>query len=105
MLAEQGHAEEGIAQIRQGLAAYRVPGGELRQPHFYTFLAEAYEKAGQAKEGLNVLAEALLLMRKTGERYWEAELYRLKGELTLQKEFKVQHSKLRIRNPHSPIRN
>ena len=58
-----------------------------------------------AKEGLNVLAEALLLMRKTGERYWEAELYRLKGELTLQKEFKVQSSTFQVETPQSTFPN
>nr|NIO71038.1 tetratricopeptide repeat protein [Anaerolineae bacterium] len=45
--------------------------------------AEAYGKAGQAEEGLSVLAEALALVEKTGERYYEAELRRLKGELLL----------------------
>ncbi len=38
---------------------------------------------GQAEEGVNTLAEALSHVGKTGERYYEAELYRLKGELTL----------------------
>jgi predicted ATPase len=46
--------------------------------------AEAYGKAGQAGEGLSTLAEALAIVDKTGERFYEAELYRLKGELTLQ---------------------
>jgi predicted ATPase len=32
-----------------------------------------------------MLADALTIVDKTGERYYEAELYRLKGELTLQK--------------------
>jgi predicted ATPase len=47
-------------------------------------LAEAYGKVGQVEEGLTVLAEALAQVEKTGERVYEAELYRLKGELTLQ---------------------
>jgi len=58
-------------------------GSELRRPHFLTLLAEAYAKAGQVKEGLKVLAEALDCVSKTGECCYEAELYRLKGELTL----------------------
>ncbi len=48
-------------------------------------MAEAYGTGGQTEEGLNALAEALDLVQKTGGRKWEAELYRLKGELTLQK--------------------
>ena len=47
-------------------------------------LAEGYGKAGQAAEGLGVLAEALGAAQKSGRRFYEAELYRLRGELTLQ---------------------
>ena len=89
-LAEQGQGEEGIAQIRQGLAAYRATGAEIVRPYFLALLAEAYGKVGQAEEGLSVLAEALALVDKTGERFYEAELYRLKGELTLQQFSPVQ---------------
>ena len=83
-LAEQGQEEEGIAQIRQGL--------DCRPSHGCTDsvcrgilarLAEAHSKVGQGEEGLNLLEEATVVMRKTEERQWEAELYRLKGELTL----------------------
>ena len=83
-LAEQGQGEEGIAQIRQGLAALRATGAEVVRPYFLALLAEAYGKVGQTEEGLSVVAEALALVDKTGERFYEAELYRLKGELTLQ---------------------
>ena len=47
-------------------------------------LAEAYGQAGQPEAGLTVLAEALTLVAATEERWWEAELYRLQGELLLQ---------------------
>ena len=47
--------------------------------------AEAYGRAGQVEEGLNALEEALT-SRQDGERYWEADLYRLKGELLLAQE-------------------
>ena len=97
-LAVQGQ-EEGIAQIRQGLAALRATGGEVSRPYFLALLAEAYGKVGQAEEGLTALAEALAQVDKTGERYYEAELYRLKGQLTLQK-FQVPSSKFR----NSPAR-
>jgi len=53
---------------------------------------EVYGKAGQVEEGLTVLAEALTLIDKTEERYFEAELYRLKGELTLQQSRQVKAS-------------
>jgi predicted ATPase len=90
-LAEQGQGEEGIRQIRQGLAAYRATGAEALRPYFLALLAEAYGKVGQVEEGLSVLAEAVAKINKNGERMWEAELYRLKGELTL-KQFGVRSS-------------
>jgi predicted ATPase len=47
-------------------------------------LAEAYGQAGQPETGLQVVAEALTLVAATEERWWEAEVSRLKGELLLQ---------------------
>jgi class 3 adenylate cyclase/predicted ATPase len=82
-LAMQGQ-EEGIPQIHQGLAATRASGAELFRPYHLALLAEAYGKTGQAEEGLTALAEALTVVDKSGERNFEAELYRLKGELLLQ---------------------
>ena len=83
-LTEQGRGEEGITQIRQGLAAWRATGAATSQPLFLALLAEAHGKVGQSEEGLKALAEALELVQKTGERRGEAELYRLKGTLALQ---------------------
>ncbi|MBI3800895.1 MAG: AAA family ATPase, partial [Deltaproteobacteria bacterium] len=82
-LTEQGQGE-GSAQIRQGLVAYRATGAESFRPYHLALLAEAYGKGGQIAEGLNMLAEALATVDKTGERFYEAELYRLKGKLVLQ---------------------
>jgi predicted ATPase/DNA-binding XRE family transcriptional regulator len=81
-LVEQGQGEEGMAQIRQGLAAWRETGAELAWHYFSGLLAEAHIKMGQVKEGLVVVDEALAAVPKSG-RFWEAELYRLKGELLL----------------------
>jgi TOMM system kinase/cyclase fusion protein len=86
VLAEQGQSVEGIAQMRQGIAAWRATGAELQLPYYLALLMEAYGKAGQAEEGLRVLAEALTAVHKTGERQHEAELYRLKGELLLKQD-------------------
>src|SRR5262249_9635825 len=97
-LIEQGQVEEGIAHIRQGLAAYRATGAEIERWYYLALLAEAYGKTGQTEEGLTVLTEALELVQKTGERRWEAGMYRLKGELTLQ-QFNVQRSKLPTLDP------
>jgi class 3 adenylate cyclase/DNA-binding winged helix-turn-helix (wHTH) protein/tetratricopeptide (TPR) repeat protein len=83
-LVEQGAAEEGIEQLRQGIAICRTVADEAGRPVFLASLAEAYEKVGQPEAGLRELAEALAVAHKTQELRWEAELYRLKGELLLQ---------------------
>ncbi len=85
----QGQPEEGFAQLRQGLAGYRSVGAEISLTFFLASLIGAYEQVGQPEDGLPVVAETLERVEKTGERYCEAELYRLKGELTLQ-ESKVE---------------
>jgi predicted ATPase len=82
-LAEGGHAEEGIAQVRQGLSAW------TGSPHFYwrilllPLVAEAYGKGGKVEEGLAVLTEALRAVEDTGVRLYEPEMHRLQGELLL----------------------
>jgi predicted ATPase len=84
-LAMQGDAGEGMAQIGQGLAAHqRVGGPELGRPSVLALLAEVYGQARQPETGLQALAEALTRVGATEERWWEAELYRLKGALLLQ---------------------
>jgi predicted ATPase len=82
-LAEQGQGEVGIAQIRQGLAAIQATGAAVARPWGLALLAEAYGKVGQTEAGLRVLTEALTRVDKTGAGLYAAELYRLKGVLTL----------------------
>jgi predicted ATPase len=76
--------EEGMAQIRQGLSTLWAVGFRIAHSVYLAFLAEACGRVAQAEEGLTVLAEALALVRQTGECHYEAELHRLQGELTLQ---------------------
>jgi DNA-binding winged helix-turn-helix (wHTH) protein/predicted ATPase len=103
-LAEQGQGAEGGAQIRQGLAAVAATGAELARPYYLALLAEAQDKAGQVEKGLLTLAEALTIATKNDDRFYEAELYRLKGQLTLQK-LLVASSQLSVINPQSPTPN
>jgi predicted ATPase len=79
-----GHGEEGRAQIHQGLAASRTTGATRDQPYNLALLAEASIQEGQTTEGLEALAEALATLPKSGARWWEAELHRLRGALLLQ---------------------
>jgi class 3 adenylate cyclase/predicted ATPase len=82
-LVRQGQGEEGFAQLREGLVAYRATGAELECSHWLALLAEAYRNTGQPGEGLRVLAEALDHVAQTGIVYYEAELHRLQAELRL----------------------
>jgi predicted ATPase len=83
-LAEQRRRDEGMAQMSQGFDTYRATGAELQQPQFLALLAEAYGKRGQVEEGLSAVTEALTVVDKNEERFYEAELHRLKGKLLLQ---------------------
>jgi len=82
-LAKQGVVAEGIRQLHQGLTAVRATGTELALSYHLALLAKAYRQGGQVEAALHALAEALAHLDNTGERCYEAELYRLKGECLL----------------------
>jgi predicted ATPase len=83
-LAAAGQLEEGIGRMQEGLAKAWAAATEVCAPYWLALLAETYGKRGQSEEGLATLAEALAMVRRTGEQWYEAELYRLTGTLTLQ---------------------
>jgi DNA-binding winged helix-turn-helix (wHTH) protein/predicted ATPase len=83
-LATQGQHDEGMAQMRQGIAALQATGTKMNLPYLLARLAEVSGNSGQAEEGLRPLAEALAVMDDTGGRRDEAWLYHIKGELLLQ---------------------
>jgi class 3 adenylate cyclase/predicted ATPase len=111
-LVMQEQAKDGTKYIQAHLAASRAAGLEALRPYVLALLAEAYGKTGQVEEGLTALAEALVAAEKTGERWYEAELYRLKGELTLQQsraslgqvqdKSPASHNKSEVSNPQHP---
>jgi predicted ATPase len=82
-LSMQGQSEEGLAQIRRGIAAYRATGAALLVPYFCTILAEVSDHLGHPEDGLQALAEAHTLVEQQEIRYWEAEVCRLRGVLLL----------------------
>ncbi|WP_245309482.1 adenylate/guanylate cyclase domain-containing protein [Bradyrhizobium retamae] len=82
-IAERGQAAEGISEVRDGLAAVQPTGVRIRRPFYLALLAEASAWAGEIEQGLTALAEAAAVVEETGERRWEAEIYRLMGELTV----------------------
>src|SRR5262249_14201308 len=83
-LTVQGQGEEGIAHMRQGLAAWQATGAEILRTFYLALLAEAHGSMGQTAEGLAALAGGSALVEQRGECFYAAELHRRKGELFLQ---------------------
>jgi len=81
--AEHRPTEDNIAQLCRSLAAWHATGVELGNSRLFAMLAGVYTKAGQAEAGLGGLTEALALVHKNEEHYYDAELHRLRGELLL----------------------
>jgi len=69
--------------IRQGLDKWRALPMEATEPYFLGLLAEAYGAAGQVELGLDAINQGLARAEITGEHFWDAELYRFRGELFL----------------------
>jgi predicted ATPase len=79
----QGKADEGIPQLDEAMAAYQATGTRLSRTNWLVVLADAYRQTGQAEHGLAIITEALTFIEETDERWWEAEVHRVKGELVL----------------------
>ena len=99
--AEQGYEEEGIAQLREGVAGYQAKQVRAFLPYYLALLAEVYGKVGRSQAGLALLAEALERADTDGQRCYEAGLYQLKGELLLAQEGKSQRSKVKGQKSNS----
>jgi predicted ATPase len=75
--------DEAVTEVREALAAYRATGARFQSTYHLILLAQALTACGHYREGLSVLREAAELIEETGERYVEAELHRLQGNLLL----------------------
>jgi predicted ATPase len=73
--------EEHIVRLRDAIAAFTATGARLRLPYYLALLARVYGKAGRADDGLAAIDEALAAAHVHNERWWDAELHRLRGEL------------------------
>jgi len=79
-IAEQNASADMVAHIRDGLAERQRPGANrLGRPYGLGILSEALAKVGDHNAALNAAMRALAIAEECGERWWEAELYRLKG--------------------------
>ena len=79
--AALGQTQEGIALLDEGLAAYRRSEFVISMSWFLTLLADAYRRAGRTAAALARLAEALEAANACQERWFEAEIHRLRGEV------------------------
>lgn len=82
-LIGRGHDEAAAREMQRGLAAWQGTGARLMRPHFLALLAEASPSTSSEDHGLRLLDQAIGLAESAGERCYEAELYRLKGERLL----------------------
>jgi predicted ATPase len=82
-LALAGDRAAGIALLRQGLTDWQATGAVSHRPIHLALLGEALARDGQAAAGVAAIDEALALAARTGERFLEAELHRLRGEAVL----------------------
>jgi predicted ATPase len=82
--------EDAMAQLRQGFADLLATGAGIRETYYRALLAEAEGCGGKGQAGQQLLAEAFAAVQRTAERYWEAELYRLQGDLLAQKATRPQ---------------
>lgn len=81
-VAEQGQADQGIDELRRGLAAYEATGARLWRGHSLGLLARALARAGRVEDARSTVAEAIVLVQQTGEQASMTELRRVKGALS-----------------------
>jgi class 3 adenylate cyclase/predicted ATPase len=93
-LVERGQAEEGITQLREGHAALDALGAGAGQTMRLGWQAAGYGGLGRVEEGLAAVAEALATSERTGECFFEAELFRLRGDLLLERDAQAAQSKV-----------
>jgi len=79
----RGEVDQGIADMRAGLETHHSQETEQQRAYFLALMAEALCEHGRVGEGLAALDEALECVNRTGERYYEAEIYRLQAELLM----------------------
>jgi class 3 adenylate cyclase/predicted ATPase len=83
-LSAMGQTDRGVEMMRGGLALWEMTGAELFRTYLLSLLADGLRTGGDAKEALEVVESALALAERTDERFWEAELRRVHGDLMLE---------------------
>ena len=75
--------DDGMAQLQRGLQDYRALGAERNLTPYLLLLADILETPDDCSAGLEVVKEAAMLIKRTGEVRWQAEIFRQHGELLL----------------------
>jgi predicted ATPase len=83
VLAVTGKASEAVDMISSGLSARRSTGATVTVPSFLSYLAIGYAELGQFDNAWRCVDEAIATIQTTKERWFEAELHRVAGELAL----------------------
>ncbi len=78
-----GKNQHGIQQIKSGLASMQELGACNHRTHYLTLLAEAVRRTGDRPQALQLIEEALIEGDRSGERFYAAEAWRIKGEVLL----------------------
>ena len=81
ILVDEGEDAIGLVQIHQGYDNYLATGSKLLRPTLLLLLVEAHTKTGEIEAALSIVDDALRVISESGERHWEAEFHRLKGDL------------------------
>ena len=81
--AMAGDLDGGVARMRHHLSEHKAAGSELLSDHFLALIANALGRMGRFDEGLRTIDESFPIIERTGARFYEAEVHRLKGELLL----------------------
>jgi predicted ATPase/tRNA A-37 threonylcarbamoyl transferase component Bud32 len=83
-LAYQERTEEALERAKQAIESLNAQGVKLARPRYLARMGKLLWTSGRRAEGLAAIAEALALAENTGERCWNAEVWRIKGELLLE---------------------
>ena len=100
---EHGREEAGWAQLQQSERLLQAVPGKALRSYALALQADAHLRSQQVEAGLTAITEALALVEQTGERLWEAELFRIKGELLLTQERKEDSQKSKRKSQKSKI--
>ena len=82
-MIESGQTQEGLTCMEAALLAHQQTGANYQSSYSLTYLALAYARIGDTRRSLEIATQAIEEVARTGERWWEAEAQRVKGELLL----------------------